>query len=234
MASKVNLKKYLAIDGKWQFVPVLKINARPRPETVIVGGQAVQGTTGTYYVEWRENGKRVQKPVGTSPREALDAWRTRIAILDGAIEAPEETGDPLPMDHVSIESAVKTYLTEIRGTKTEGTYDAYRADLDWFKATLKRASVGKVTRTDIMHLFAAGRNEGLSQASINRRVMVGLMAIRNAGAKVKLKKGDWPKVSQAEVEIYDDGEIRHSSQPAPRKSGLSSRLTYFQDSAIAR
>jgi integrase len=208
MVSKANLKKYLAVGGRWQFVPVLKINGKPRPEAVNIGGKTVKGTTGTYYVEWREHGKRVQKPVGRSPREALDAWRTRNAILEGAIEAPEETDDSLPIEHVSIESAVKIYLTEIKGTKAEGTYDAYRADLDWFKATIKRATVGKVTRSDIMQLFAAGREEGLSQASINRRVMVGMMAVRNAGATVKLKKGDWPKVSQGEVEIYEDDEIR--------------------------
>ena len=29
MAIRVNLKKYLAIGGRWQFVPVLKIDGKP-------------------------------------------------------------------------------------------------------------------------------------------------------------------------------------------------------------
>jgi hypothetical protein len=71
MATKVNLKKYLAHEGKWQFFPVLKINGEPRPAAVLIDGQTVKGTTGTFYLEWRGDG-----PVGATPREALDAWRT--------------------------------------------------------------------------------------------------------------------------------------------------------------
>jgi hypothetical protein len=33
MAAKVNLKKYLAIDGKWQFAPILKVNSKPEPQS---------------------------------------------------------------------------------------------------------------------------------------------------------------------------------------------------------
>jgi hypothetical protein len=38
MAAKVNLKKYLAIDGRWQFVPVLKVKGKPEPLVVLIGG----------------------------------------------------------------------------------------------------------------------------------------------------------------------------------------------------
>jgi hypothetical protein len=70
-AAKVNLKKYLAIDGKWQFVPVLKnADGKPEPSIVLIGSAPTRGTS---YIEWREQRKRAQQPVGTGAREAKDA-----------------------------------------------------------------------------------------------------------------------------------------------------------------
>ena len=41
MASKVNLKKYVQLNGKWQFVSVLKIKGKPTPGAVLIDGEAV-------------------------------------------------------------------------------------------------------------------------------------------------------------------------------------------------
>ena len=87
-ATRPNLKKYIAINGRWRFVPVLKVNGKPRPDAVLIGGEAGKGISGTFCLEWRDEGKRIQRPCGVAPREALDAWRTQSAALDGAIEAP--------------------------------------------------------------------------------------------------------------------------------------------------
>jgi integrase/recombinase XerD len=207
MPVKVNLKKYLAHDGKWQFFPVLKINGKPRPEVVLINGEPVKSTKGKFYLEYRQDGKRVQRPCGSTPREALDEWRKQQAIFDGIIEAPEEETTPLPLNHVSVASAVGTFLHQVLATKTPGTYDAYRSDLNWFKEHIRVRTVGKVTRVEILHLLGQGRELGLSQASINRRVMVGLMALRNAGAELRLKKGDWPKIPETDVTIYTPEEL---------------------------
>ena len=64
-----------------------------------------------------------------------------------------------------------------------------------------------MTRSDIIKLLGTGREEGLNQGSINRRVMVGLMALRNAGAVIQLKKGDWPRVATTDVEIYEREQL---------------------------
>jgi len=38
MAVKVNLKKYLKIEARWQFVPVLRVNGLPKPFYVALSG----------------------------------------------------------------------------------------------------------------------------------------------------------------------------------------------------
>jgi hypothetical protein len=70
---KANLEKYIKVDGKWRFVPVLKQNGVPHPGTVLIDGEPVRSTTGAFYLEIYKNGRRVQRPVGAAPREARDA-----------------------------------------------------------------------------------------------------------------------------------------------------------------
>ena len=53
MSVKVNLKKYLAHEGKWQFFPVPRIDGKPRPEAVMIGGEPVKGPSGKFYLEFR-------------------------------------------------------------------------------------------------------------------------------------------------------------------------------------
>ena len=36
---KANLKQYRAVNGKWQFVPVVRVNGEPRPDLVLIGGK---------------------------------------------------------------------------------------------------------------------------------------------------------------------------------------------------
>jgi hypothetical protein len=82
----VNLKKYTNVDSKWRFVPVLKVDGKPRPEAVLIDGTTVKGTSGKFHPR-----KRIRRPCGITPREVLDAWKTQVAILSEVIEAPEES-----------------------------------------------------------------------------------------------------------------------------------------------
>lgn len=205
---KANLKKYLAHNGKWQFFPVLKVDGRPKPELVIIEGKPRRGTSGTFYLDWRENGKRRTRPVGNSPREALDAWRLHAGILAGEIDPPEEEPVAARSNSTTIRAAVDAYLGEVQATKGEATWRAYANDLSWFLSISKKHYVDQLGRSDAMNLFAAGRREELNQKTINKRVIVMLQAMRRAGAQIQLHKGDWPKTVDKRVEIYEPEELK--------------------------
>jgi integrase/recombinase XerD len=205
---KTHLKKYLPYAGKWQFFPVAKVNGRPKPEVVLIDGKPIKGTTGTFYLQWRENGVRRTRPVGSSPREALDAWQLQSGILKGEIEPPEEEEEtPKAGRSTTIRAAVDAYLSEVKATKGEATWRAYSADLAWFEKITKKHYVDQLGRSDAMTLFAAGRDEDLNQKTINKRVIVMLQAMRRAGAHIQLHKGDWPRTVDKRVEIYESEEI---------------------------
>lgn len=203
---KTHLKKYLSHNGKWQFFPVVSVNGRPKPELVIIDGKPRRGTGGTFYLDWRENGQRRTRSVGTSPREALDAWQLQSGIFSGEIEAPEEEPKAASTS-TTIRAAVESYLAEVKATKGDATWRAYSADLAWFQKVSKKHYVDQLGRSDAIKLFAAGRDEDLNQKTINKRVIVMLQAMRRAGANIQLHKGDWPRTIDKRIEIYEREEL---------------------------
>ena len=237
MASKVNLKKYIAVDGKWRFVPVLKVDDRPQPGAVLIDGVPKKGTVGTFYLEWRENGKRIQKPCGVTPREALDAWRERMAIEEGTIEEPDSEIENLSPAHVSVEDACQAYLAQVKARgRSKATLEAYTDDLEWFQKHLRRRIVGQVTRQDLIDVLGKGIDQGRSNQTRRRAVQVGLAALREAGAAIQMKRGDWPRKEEVNVEIYNPGDIQEFFLACSDEERLVFQtflLTGFRDKEVA-
>jgi hypothetical protein len=78
------------LDGKWQCVPAVKQNGKTNPKPVIVNGDGSVLRAAPSIWIWSEDGKRRTRPVGTTPREALDAWLLQSSIRTGLIETDEE------------------------------------------------------------------------------------------------------------------------------------------------
>jgi len=207
-SGKANLKQYRRIAERWQFVPVVKQDGKPNPKLVLINGEPASSKGGTFYVEWRENGKRTQRPCGTTPREALDAWHLQSGILSGDVEQPAAEDADSTKEDTTIDSAITDYLRDVKATKGLATYRAYAHDLRWFRSVCKKHLVSRLDRSDAMALFAAGRDANLNQKTINKRVIVTLQAMRAAGASIDLRKGDWPKTTEKKVDIYQPEELK--------------------------
>ena len=179
---KANLKQYRAVNGKWQFVPVVKIDGKPKPQLVLIDGKPETWKGGgKFYLELYEDSRRKTKIAGSSPREALDAWQLQTGILSGKTEATEEPAEETGDTVVTIDAAIEKYLLEVKATKGKATLSAYSRDLCWFRKHCNKHYVTRLTRDDIIALFSTGRDEGLNQKTINRRVLSTLMAMRDAG-----------------------------------------------------
>jgi hypothetical protein len=183
---QVNLKQYRKLNGKWQFVPVARdAEGKPDPRLVLVDGRTISSKGGTFYLDFSESGKLRQKSVGTVPKEALEAWRTKLAILTGEIE-PDPEEEPVLETGLTVERAIENYLVEVEATKGVKTYRQYRRELEWFRIHCKKRYVSELERSDAMALFAQGRREELdgkplNQKTINRRVIIMLHAMRSQG-----------------------------------------------------
>lgn len=96
----------------------------------------------------------------------------------------------------------------MKASKEEVTHLAYKRDLKRVEPKLSPKLVGQVTRHDILRVMGEGREEGLNAKTITRRLIVALMALRNAGAVIELKKGDWLKTTDHTVETCAPEEIK--------------------------
>jgi hypothetical protein len=64
--------------------------------------------------------------------------------------------------------------------------------------------------------------------------MVGLMTLRQAGARIELQRADWPKLAESDVETYEPDEIKAFFKASIQPSGSYLRFICARDFAIAR
>lgn len=220
---KINLtQKRKAPDGKWVFYPVLWNKNKPDPRSIIIDGEPASWEGGgAYFLDWRE-GKRKRKLAGKKPKEALEAWRTATGVANGLIPAePDDTANGLTPDNadqtadgtsdikeITIEAGVKQYLEAVKATKGAATHSSYEACLRWAQLHIKRHLVYRLDRSDLLGLFAAGREEKLNQKTINKHVTVVLNMVRHHDHEIKLKKGDWPKTTDKPIEVYTEEQMQ--------------------------
>jgi len=88
-----------------------------------------------------------------------------MGTLAGDVEPEPE---PDTAETKTVDAAIAEYLRDVKATKSAATYKAYRRDLEWFRKHCRKHLVSRLDRSDVMILFAAGREEGLNQKTINR------------------------------------------------------------------
>ncbi len=208
---KARLTQYRKNAGRWQFYAVARnLDGKPNPEKIVIKGKQVnwQSPGAKFYLDWLDpvSGKRVREIAGVGPREAKDAWFRKSMVLAG--EGDQDESVRPERDNRTIDDAIDRFLIEVKATKGATTLKAYTRDLHWFRQHCSKRYASRLTRDDVMTMFAAGRAEGSNQKTINRRVIVMLGAMRGAGANIELRKGDWPKTIEKKIEIYQPEELK--------------------------
>ena len=209
---RINLtQKRKAENGLWRFYPVQWDGNKPDPRLIIIDGEPDSWKGGgAFFLDWREDGKRIRKQIGKAPREALDAWRKATGMANGSIplDSSEATVVTTDTTGITIQEGIKQYLKAVEATKGAGTHSSYETCLRWAKQHITKHLVYRLDRNDLLGLFAAGREEGLNQKTINKRVTVVLNMVRHHDHDIKLKRGDWPKTTDKKIEVYTDEEIK--------------------------
>ena len=193
-----------------KFYPVQRDGNKPDTRLILIDGEPASWKGGgAFFLDSREDGKRRRKQIGKTPREALDAWRKATGRANGSI--PDDEGDTTDGSSdtpgISIEDGIEQYFEAVKATKGIGTYGSYKASLTWAKRHITKRLVNRLNRNDLLSLFAAGRDEGLDQKTINKRVTVVLNMVRHHDHDIKLKRGDWPKTTEKKIEVYETEEI---------------------------
>lgn len=104
---------------------VLSANGRVKPDFVIINGQPERHPDGAYYLEWRENGRRVRLSVGKDAADASARRQRKEAELNArnnGVSVLPENGEN---GHRSIATAVAGFLEE---TESIASFGALRND----------------------------------------------------------------------------------------------------------
>lgn len=109
---RVNLLKKVRVDGEWKFCPAVVEPGRRLNDLVRVNGHIETHPEGTYYLDWREQGKRRRQPVRN---RALVCEQARLKALQleaqrsgreiGAASSSEPAAPPDPPPAASLPSA---------------------------------------------------------------------------------------------------------------------------------
>ena len=119
---------------------------------------------GRYFIEWRHDGRRRRKSVGTIPSEILAGAQRQRAILN-LRSAGVEAKEPDPSARLTyIHYASAKYVRDVQMNKARSTCVHYRHTLDLFKGSLENATIQSVDRGDLMdfqaYLYKLGMGAG--------------------------------------------------------------------------
>ena len=208
----MNLLRKVKIENSWKRLPVKRIGDRYDFTAVLNGGVQTVVTAGTFYLEWREAGERKRRAVGTHPREAKAAIADQarvVALRESGMEIPDAPQIQARRQHAGPSIAdVIARFNEIApmkyAAKSRAKYlNALRDFQRWCNARQKThvEQIGRHEVIDFMgHVVA---KDGLDNSTALDKGRVVHAVFNQQGADIRMKRGDWPRVTETEVEVYE-------------------------------
>jgi integrase/recombinase XerD len=218
---EVNLLKRVKTEGGWLFWPVpLTRRGQVRADTVLVRGKEERHSEGTYYIEYRQNGKRIRENAG---RNALEAHNRRLAkeaelsAINAGVPVLAQTSDG--DGRITLTAAVSAYLEEIKLTKKPKTLAAYSTALAYFQESCHKLYVSDIERKDMLKYSAFLRDEkGQSPRSVYNKFENVMTFLKAQKVRDLIGKNDWPRFTEEEPEIYEPEELETLFAALIRKS----------------
>jgi integrase len=206
--------RQVKIDGRWEKLPVVRNGAQGHGRfdwgKVRRKGVVLPVAEGMFYLEFREDGRKVRRAVGPTAHEVRQAIVDQAAVL--ALRAQEAAagvaprGRAAPPEGKSIAEAIEAFLKSPPLGLREKTLTKYRFELRTFQRwarTVRKTHLSQLGRQDIRDFMAwLVRGEGRAvKTAVNKGVIV-LKLLRDAGAAIEMKKGDWPRVTEEQPDVY--------------------------------
>jgi integrase/recombinase XerD len=208
-SKEVNLTKRIQTSKGLRYCPVvLAANGRVKPDFVRVSGKPERHPEGAYYLEWRENGRRIRLSVGKDPQDAA-ARRLRkeaeLQAVNNGVTVVPESGDE---GHRSLAAAVEEFIEETRLTKKPKTLAAYTTSLAYFRESCQKLFLQDIDRKDLLKFcaFLRDQKEQAPRSCWNKFANV-MSFLKANNIRGLVKKNDWPRYTEEEPEIYEQAEL---------------------------
>jgi integrase len=198
----VNLLKQFKIGKRWV------LRSIPRKSN----GQRDWGALpdGSYFIEWREDGKRIRLPAGRTVAQALEAQRIKQAEL-GAAEVgilqrykPSQTPEPEPM-HLS--ALIRRYLDQIDTLKKPNTYRKYNAVLTRFDGQFPGRKLEEISVEELNDFVVKLKKSGLSANTVLHNVVIIAQFFRRHGRPNLTRDLQLPEAIHFLPKVYFDEDL---------------------------
>jgi len=191
---KINLVKYVKDGDRWKFVPVNffsngRIKHDPR--------------SGTFYLDWRENGKRKRKAVSDDPTEALAEYQRHEHKLALGLDTKGEKTAPTH----DLKETVESFLAEKKEHSPKKTYSAFYSALNYFLAACGKSTLEALERNDLLAFHKYLETKQLSQRTIYNKHRLVISFLRAHGIEKLMRRGDEPDYVEEEPEVFEREDL---------------------------
>jgi integrase/recombinase XerD len=214
MAKPPNLLRKVKIEDKWLLLPVVRnkiVGGEQRFDLtrVMHRGSPVVATAGTFYLEYHE-GKKKRRAIGDDHRQVKAALATQASVLGlramgvAADDAPQlRPRSTVRLEGKTIRSVVDAFVVSPPPEYRHKSYLKYRNALESFAAWTKKTHCIEIERDDIKAFVGAQvRQQGLDVSTAKDKAVAVAKILRDQGAPIVMRKGDWPRVTRRQREIY--------------------------------
>jgi integrase len=129
---------------------------------------------GTYFIEFRERGKRRRLPAGATVAQALEVQRRKQAELEAiafGIIVPRPRTEDLPKP-VLIDGLIDRYLDQIETLKKPNTFRKYNAVLKRFAKRFVGQTLDAVSVEDLNDFIVTLKKGGMSPNTVLHNVII--------------------------------------------------------------
>lgn len=197
------------VEGKWQFLPVTKIGDKHDWGKLDLHGTPIISISGTFYLDYRENGQRIRRAVGDHPRIAKAALVSQGSVLQLRGLGVDVDDAPQiqvyrPVSGKRIGDVVSDFVAHPPLKLRKSSVAKYRNALKSFSSWTKNTHVSQLTRDDLKNFMSQLVNvERLDPSTAVDKAIIVQSVMNEHGAEIKMKKGDWPRVTERQPEIYE-------------------------------
>lgn len=172
-------------------------------------GVPIVSTTGTFYLDYREGGQRIRSAIGDHPRDAKAALASQVSVLN--LREAGMKVDDAPQIHAyrqvsgkSITEFVSNFIAHPPLKLRKRSIAEYCNALTSFAKLTRNTHVSQINRNDLKNFMSHVVNtEGLDHSTAVDTAIIVQAVMSEHGAEIKMKKGDWPKMTARQQEIYE-------------------------------
>lgn len=206
---EVNVTKRIVTQVWDRYCPVVvNSSGRIKADWVIVDGHQEKHPGGSYYLEWRENGRRKRLSVGRDATVAFNSQIRKMKELEARAEGLEVQE---PKDHPNrfqLRSAMADFLEEIKLSRQDKTWQGYKVSFTYFQQSCDKKCVDEIQRIDLLRFCAFLRDrKKLAPRTVFNKFTCVMTFLEAQGLPKLLGKNDRPRYVETEVEIFEDDQL---------------------------